>query len=58
MIHYPIPPHKQECYSEWSNLSLPITECIHAQELSLPISPVVTEGEVTEIVNTVNEFGV
>ena len=40
LIHYPIPPHKQECYKEWNNKSYPITEQIHQQELSLPISPV------------------
>ena len=36
VIHYPIPPHKQECYKEWGYLSLPITELIAKQELSLP----------------------
>ena len=38
LIHYPIPPHKQECYKEWNAMSFPITEMIHKQELSLPIS--------------------
>lgn len=55
MIHYPIPPHKQECYSQWNFLTYPITERIHAQELSLPMSQVVTEEEsrmVTEAINT------
>lgn len=55
MIHYPIPPHKQECYSQWNSLTYPITERIHAQELSLPMSQVVTEEEsrmVTEAINT------
>lgn len=55
MIHYPIPPHKQECYSRWNFLTYPITERIHAQELSLPMSQVVTEEEsrmVTEAINT------
>ena len=54
LIHYPIPPHQQECYKEWNDLSLPVTERIHQQELSLPISPVMTEAEaeyVTEILN-------
>ena len=45
LIHYPIPPHKQECYREYNHLSLPITEQIHQQELSLPISPVMTLEE-------------
>ena len=56
LIHYPIPPHKQECYREWNHLSFPITEQISAQELSLPISPVLTDAQVEEIVNTVNQF--
>jgi dTDP-4-amino-4,6-dideoxygalactose transaminase len=54
LIHYPIPPHKQECYSEWNNLSFPITEKIHAEELSLPISPVLTNSEIKTVVDLVN----
>ncbi len=57
LIHYPIPPHKQECYKEWNKLSLPITEEIHAQELSMPISQVITQHEVIEIVERLNKFG-
>jgi dTDP-4-amino-4,6-dideoxygalactose transaminase len=45
VIHYPIAPHKQECYKEWNTMTLPVTEQIHRQELSLPISPVMTEEE-------------
>ena len=56
MIHYPIPPHKQECYSQWNSLTYPITERIHAQELSLPMSQVVTEVETEEVVKAVNGF--
>lgn len=56
IIHYPIPPHKQECYKEWNNLSLPITELIHEQELSLPISPVMTLEEVKEVVEILNRW--
>ncbi len=56
LIHYPIPPHKQECYREWNHLSFPNTEQISAQELSLPISPVLTDAQVEDIVNTVNQF--
>jgi dTDP-4-amino-4,6-dideoxygalactose transaminase len=44
VIHYPIPPHKQERYKEWNELSFPITELIHEEELSLPMSPVMTES--------------
>jgi len=56
LIHYPIPPHKQECYKEWNHLSLPITERIHQQELSLPISPLMTMEEAGELVRIINMF--
>jgi dTDP-4-amino-4,6-dideoxygalactose transaminase len=56
LIHYPIPPHKQECYREYNHLSLPITEQIHQQELSLPISPVMTLAEAAQVVDAVNSF--
>jgi len=56
LIHYPIPPHKQECYIEWNNLSFPITEQIHQQELSLPISPVLTMEETRKILDIINEY--
>lgn len=56
LIHYPIPPHKQECYKEWNHLSFPITEQIHQQELSLPISPVMTMEEAIETVSLINSF--
>lgn len=56
LIHYPIPPHKQECYKEWNEWSLPISEKIHAQELSLPISPVMTDEEVRQVINLLNNF--
>ncbi len=56
LIHYPIPPHKQECYRQWNGLSLPLTELIHEQELSLPISPVMAMDEVQAVVEAVNSF--
>lgn len=56
IIHYPIPPHKQECYKEWNDKSFPITERIAAQELSLPVSPVITKEEVTEIIRIINAW--
>lgn len=56
LIHYPIPPHKQQCYSMFNTLSLPVTERISAEELSLPISPVMTLEEVREVVNALNDF--
>ena len=55
-IHYPIPPHKQECYKEWNNISLPITEKIHNEELSLPMSPCLTDEQVGYIVKVLNEW--
>lgn len=56
VIHYPIPPHRQPAYTEWHELSLPVTEKIHATELSLPISPVMTDAEVDAVVDAVNAF--
>lgn len=56
LIHYPIPPHKQECYAEWNSLSFPITERLAREELSLPISPVMTPEEVRAVVENLNEF--
>ena len=55
-IHYPIPPHRQQCYSDWNNLSLPITEQIAAQELSLPCHPAMTKEEADVIVDLLNQF--
>ena len=55
-IHYPIPPHKQRCYKEWSTLSLPITEQIHAQELSIPCHQALTDEEITRIITLLNTF--
>lgn len=56
VIHYPIPPHKQECYKEWNNLSFPLTEQIHREELSLPMSPVMDMEEVKKIVLILDKF--
>lgn len=56
VIHYPIPPHKQECFREWNGLSFPITEQIAEQELSLPIGPSISQEEAQEIINLVNSF--
>lgn len=54
LIHYPIPPHRQECYSAWNDMRLPVTEQIHRQELSLPISPVLTRGDAATVVDALN----
>ena len=60
VIHYPIPPYKQECYAKevWNipQLKRPITDQIHATELSLPIGPSITEKEVERIINHINSF--
>ena len=56
LIHYPIPPHKQECYLDWNNRSYPITEKIHQQELSIPMNQVITEEEAQEVVDCINSF--
>lgn len=56
LIHYPIPPHKQSCYKNLNYLSLPITESIHQEELSLPISPVLSNDEVSEVINVLNKW--
>ena len=60
VIHYPIAPHKQECYAKekWNTpqLSLPITEKIADEELSLPIGPAITMEEVKEVAELINKF--
>ena len=58
LIHYPVPPHRQACYAEWHSLSLPVTERLSHEELSLPISPVMTDDEVGEVIRLVNLFKV
>jgi len=55
-IHYPIPPHKQRCYLEWNHLSFPVTEQIHAEELSIPCNQAMKKEEVDEIINLLNSF--
>lgn len=56
IIHYPIPPHKQEAYKEYNLLSLPITEKIHREVLSLPISPVMSREQAERAVSVINGF--
>lgn len=57
LIHYPVPPHKQLAYKEWGHLNLPITEEIHNEVLSLPISPVMDIEEVEKVTEYLNNFG-
>ncbi len=56
LIHYPVPPHKQAAYRSWNNKSLPLTEKIASQVLSLPISPVISESEAYYIAEVLNDF--
>lgn len=56
LIHYPIPPNKQLAYKEMNHLDFPITNAIHDQVLSLPISPVMSEDEVLRIIDILNAF--
>lgn len=56
LIHYPIPPHRQECYREYEHLSFPITEYIADHELSLPIGPVITLDQAKTVVSLINAW--
>ncbi|MGE6513585.1 DegT/DnrJ/EryC1/StrS family aminotransferase [Lysinibacillus sphaericus] len=56
IFHYPIPPHQQVAYSEWDDLSYPISEQIHREIISLPISPVQTEAETWKVIEAVNKY--
>lgn len=56
LIHYPIPPHKQECYKDWNCWRLPISEQLHKEELSLPINAVLSLSEAKIVVEAINSF--
>ena len=56
LIHYPLPIHKQQAYINWNTLSLPVTEKIHREVLSLPISPVMDENDIERIVACINAY--
>lgn len=56
LVHYPIPPHRQDSMTEYSDLQLPVTERIHREELSLPISPEMTFEEADRVIEAVNAF--
>ncbi|KAB0550293.1 DegT/DnrJ/EryC1/StrS family aminotransferase [Pseudomonas argentinensis] len=56
LIHYPIPPHKQQAYSELSGERYPLTEAIHREVLSLPMSPVLNETDVNRVIAACNSF--
>ena len=60
MIHYPIPPHRQQCYAgygPWKDIVLPVTERIHREELSIPCSQVLEKHEVDTVIELLNKFG-
>ncbi len=56
LIHYPIPPHKQRCYADWNGLSFPISERIHREELSLPMSQTMSDEDVQAVIQALNEW--
>ena len=56
MVHYPIPPHRQKAYSEWNDRTYPISERIHREILSLPMSPVMREEEVQRVIEVLNGY--
>ncbi len=57
MIHYPIPPHQQRCYEKWNTLSLPVTERIHREELSLPCNQCMSRTDIERIAELILRFG-
>jgi dTDP-4-amino-4,6-dideoxygalactose transaminase len=56
LIHYPIPPHKQQAYMDWNKMHFPITEQVHEEVLSLPISPMLADKEISMVINGLNRF--
>jgi dTDP-4-amino-4,6-dideoxygalactose transaminase len=56
LIHYPIPPHRQTCYTEFSGRSLPIAEALANEVISLPLSPCMTEQEIALVVSALHSF--
>lgn len=56
LVHYPIPPHKQQAYKEWKNQSYPVSESLHQKVLSLPISPMMTDSQIDRVISICNEY--
>jgi dTDP-4-amino-4,6-dideoxygalactose transaminase len=56
VIHYPVPPHKQTAYKEFNKLHFPVSEQIHNEIISLPISPIISDNELKHIIETVNSY--
>ncbi|MCU8104642.1 DegT/DnrJ/EryC1/StrS family aminotransferase [Shewanella sp. SM101] len=56
LIHYPIPPHKQQAYQQYAEMHLPLTEQIHQQVLSIPLDPTMSDAAVKQVIAAMNEF--
>lgn len=56
LIHYPIPPHKQQAYTEWNDVSYPISEQIHREVLSLPMGPTLSIVDAERVITLCNQF--
>lgn len=56
LIHYPIPPHKQNAYNDIKELSLPLTESLHAKVLSIPMDPTMSDEDINSVINALNGF--
>jgi dTDP-4-amino-4,6-dideoxygalactose transaminase len=56
LIHYPVPPHRQQAYAEWNGQSYPLSEEIHQTELSLPLYPAMKEEDVQAVIDACNDF--
>ena len=56
LIHYPIPPHRQRAYAGWNDRSYPVTERIHAEVLSLPLSPVMVDADIDAVIAACNAW--
>jgi dTDP-4-amino-4,6-dideoxygalactose transaminase len=56
VIHYPTPPHKQEAYKEWNKYTLSITEQIHNEVISIPISPIMEQIEIDKVIEILNKY--
>ena len=56
LIHYPLPPHKQAAYKQFSNQYLPITEKLSSEVLSLPLNPWMRDQEIAYVISAINKF--
>ena len=56
LIHYPIPPHKQNAYKKMNNIRLPLTEDLHRKVLSIPMDPTMSDDDVKSVINALNGF--